>query len=237
MVTRRFASSVRRQRDILVVSLADGAIANLTNHLGGSSPAWSRDGGKIAFTSTRDGLTELYVMNADGSSVRRLTDHIGFNGRPAWSPDSSRIALGCELETGNQDICTINADGSGLVRLTTHPARDYGAVFSSGGLAFVTDRFGPETIAVLEDGGTVRGVSEGKDPAWSPDGTRIAFTYGGDVFVVAAAGGSAVNLTNDGLGYYGARVVAGWRRAGIWRDVDRRVYRQVLLWRRRAQRR
>ena len=79
--------------DILVVTLADGTIANLTNHLGGSSPAWSRDGGKIAFTSNRDGLTELYVMNADGSSVRRLTDHIGFNGRPAWSPDSSRIVF------------------------------------------------------------------------------------------------------------------------------------------------
>jgi len=189
--------------DILVVSLADGAITNLTNHLGGSSPAWSRDGRKIAFISNRDGLTELYVMNADGSSVRRLSDHIGFSGRPAWSPDSSRIAFGCELEIGNQDICTINAGGSGLVRLTTDPARDYGAVFSSGGLAFVTDRFGLETIAVLENGGTVRGVSEGNDPAWSPDGSRIAFTNGGDVFVIAAAGGSAVNLTNDGLGYYG----------------------------------
>ena len=188
--------------DILVVSLADGAITNLTNHSGGSSPAWSRDGGKIAFISNRDGLTELYVMNADGSSVRRLTEHIGFGGRPAWSPDSSRIAFGCELEIGNQDICTINANGSGLVRLTTDPARDHGAVFSSGGLAFVTDRFGPETIAVL-DGGAVRGVSEGTDPAWSPDGTRIAFTNGGDVFVIAAVGGSAVNVTNDGLGYYG----------------------------------
>jgi len=190
--------------DILVVSLADGATANLTNHLGGSSPAWSRDGEKIAFTSNRDGLTELYVMNADGSSVRRLTDHIGFSGRPAWSPDSSRIAFGCELAIGNQDICTINADGNGLVRLTTDPARDYGAVFSSGGLAFVTDRFGLDTIAVLEDGGTVRAVREGMDPAWSPDGTRIALTsVDGDVYVVAAAGGNAVNVTNDGLGYYG----------------------------------
>ena len=118
--------------DILVVSLVNGAIANLTNHLGGSSPAWSPDGATVAFTSNRDGLTELYVMNADGSSVRRLTDHIGFNGRPAWSPDGSRIALGCELEMGNQDICTINADGSALVRLTTNSARDYGAVFTSG---------------------------------------------------------------------------------------------------------
>ena len=191
--------------DILVVSLADGAIANITNHLGGSSPAWSRDGAKIAFSSNRDGLPELYVMNADGSSVRRLTDHIGFNGRPNWSPDGSRIALGCELEIGNQDICTINADGSGLVRLKTDPSVDYGPVFSSsGGLAFVTDRFGMASTAVLEDGGTVRLVSEGTDPAWSPDGTRIAFASGfGDVFVVAAAGGNPVNVTNDGLGYYG----------------------------------
>ena len=190
--------------DILVVTLADGTIANLTNHLGGFSPAWSPDGGKIAFASNRDGLTELYVMNADGSSVRRLTDHIGFSGRPAWSPDSSRIGLGCELEIGNQDICTINADGSGLVRLTTDPSVDYGPVFSSGGLAFVTDRFGLNSIAVLEDGGTVRFVSEGTDPAWSPDGTRLAYaSIIGDVFVIAAAGGSAVNVTNDGLGYYG----------------------------------
>ena len=139
--------------DILVVDLVDGAIANLTNHLGGSSPAWSPDGATIAFTSNRDGLTELYVMHADGSSVRRLTAHIGFNGRPAWSPDSSRIALGCELEIGNQDICTINADGSGLVRLTTDPARDSGAVFTSDRIAFVTERFGPPTIAVLDDAG------------------------------------------------------------------------------------
>jgi Tol biopolymer transport system component/PKD repeat protein len=189
--------------DILVVDLVDGAIANLTNHLGGWSPAWSPDGATIAFTSNRDGLAEVYVMNADGSSVRRLTDHIGFHGWPTWSPNGSRIALGCELEMGNQDICTINADGSGLVRLTTDPARDSGAVFTSGRIAFVTERFGPPTIAVLDDQGTVRGVSEGTDPAWSPDGTRIAFTNRGDVFVVAAAGGNAMNLTNDALGYYG----------------------------------
>ena len=189
--------------DILVVNLADGIVANLTNHLGGWSPAWSPDGAMIAFASNRIGLTELYVMNADGSNVRRLTDHVGFDGRPAWSVNSWRIALGCELEIGNQDICTINADGSGLVRLTTDPARDYGAVFTSGRVAFVTERFGPPTIAVLDEQGTVRSVSEGTDPAWSPDGTRIAFTNRGDVFAVAAAGGTPVNLTNDALGYYG----------------------------------
>jgi Tol biopolymer transport system component/PKD repeat protein len=197
------------QGEILVVNVADGSVTNLSNHPArDGSHAWSRDGAKIAFASDRDGLAELYVMNADGSNPTRLTDHVGFSGQPVWSPDSRRIAFGCELEIGNPDICTINADGSGIVRLTLDPARDYGAVFSpvDGTIAFVTDRFGANEIAVLQADGTVRRVSEGMEPAWSPDGSQFAFTNGGDVFIVPAAGGQAFNLTNDALGYY----APGW---------------------------
>ena len=224
--------------DILVVNLADGIVANLTNHLGGSSPAWSPDGAMIAFVSNRIGLTELYVMNADGSSVRRLTDHVGFDGRPAWSVNSSRIALGCELEIGNQDICTINADGSGLVRLTTDPARDYGAVFTSGRVAFVTERFGPihDSRPRRTGNGSLRqrGHRPGVVARRHPDRD---FTNRGDVFAVAAAGGTRRQPHQRRAGLLRAGVVAGWSRGGFWRHVDRRIFRHVLLWRWRAQRR
>ena len=46
-----------------------------------------RDGAKIAFASERDGQAELYVVNADGSGVTRLTFNVGFAGQPAWFPD------------------------------------------------------------------------------------------------------------------------------------------------------
>ena len=83
-------------------------------------PAWSPDGGKIAFVSNRDGNLEIYVMNSDGSGQRRLTRHPGVDGSPAWSPDGRSIACGCE-RGGNFDIYVISADGSGQRRLTREP--------------------------------------------------------------------------------------------------------------------
>ena len=49
-------------------------------------PSWSRDGKRIAFTSTRDGNAEVYVMNAGGSGQQRVTQSPGFDGHPSWSP-------------------------------------------------------------------------------------------------------------------------------------------------------
>ena len=49
-------------------------------------PAWSPDGTRIAFSSTRDGNSEIYVVNRDGSNVRRLTNHPGIDITPTWSP-------------------------------------------------------------------------------------------------------------------------------------------------------
>jgi dipeptidyl aminopeptidase/acylaminoacyl peptidase len=104
---------------------ADGSrLINLTNDpAADGSPAWSPDGTRIAFLSTRDGAYDLYLMNADGTGVTRLTNDPAIEGRPSWSPDGTRIAFSSDKD-GDSEIYVINADGSGVVALTSNPAVD-----------------------------------------------------------------------------------------------------------------
>jgi len=64
-----------------------------TNSAGDFGPSWSPDGSKIAFWSDRDGNSDIYVMNADGSEQTRLTDNSASDQEPAWSPDGRRVAF------------------------------------------------------------------------------------------------------------------------------------------------
>lgn len=100
-------------------------VTNLTCNLANDRDvvAWSPDGRKIAFVSYRDGNMEIYVMNADGSGVTRLTNHPGSDAHPAWSPDGRKIAFQSDRD-GNSEIYVMNADGSGVTRLTYSPAYD-----------------------------------------------------------------------------------------------------------------
>lgn len=66
-------------------------------------PAWSPDGRRLAFTSTRDGNAEIYVMNADGSGQTRLTVNDGLDAGAAWSPDGRRLAFTSDRD-GNDEI-------------------------------------------------------------------------------------------------------------------------------------
>ena len=81
-----------------------------------ADPAWSPDGRKIAFLNGRDGNSEVYVMNANGSGQRNLTRNPGNDADPAWSPDGRKIAFVSNRD-GNDEIYVMNADGSGQRRL------------------------------------------------------------------------------------------------------------------------
>jgi len=106
------------------------------------SPCWSPDGKHVAFSSTRDGNQELYVMAADGHTgdPRRLTSDPALDAHPAWSPDGRRIAFTSNRD-GNLEIYLCNRDGSSPRNLTRHSAIDNFACWSEPNrITFVSNR-------------------------------------------------------------------------------------------------
>lgn len=147
-------------------------------------PSWSPDGSRIAFSSYRDGDSEIYVMNADGGGVEQLTDNEIRDWLPSWSPDGGRIAFQSHRD-GDWDIYVMNADGSGVVRLNEDEYYDSFPAWSPSGdrIAFTSRRGGDMGNYVMKasspsgdtgiyvinaDGSGVERLGEGAMPAWSP---------------------------------------------------------------------
>jgi Tol biopolymer transport system component len=142
---------------------------------------------RIAFTSERDGNSEIYVMRADGTGLTRLTNTLDHESQPAWSPDGARIVyvrdvVGSPMEQPGMYI--MNADGSSQRRLASDP-NDRSPTWSPDGAKIAFVRYSEELapynqIMVMNADGT--GVArldqhlwEYGSPDWSRDGSRIAF--------------------------------------------------------------
>jgi Tol biopolymer transport system component len=142
------------------------------------STAFSPDGSRIAFVSTRDGNPELYVANADGSDARRISETPGAEDSPSWSRDGRMIYFAAAAPRERMQIEVVNADGTGRRRLTQDTAAtNYQPVVSPDGqtVAFTSTRDGNYEIYLMDpDGSNQRNVTEtpGKEtlPQWWPDG-------------------------------------------------------------------
>lgn len=138
---------VRRRARTAVAGLV-GAAALSASLLTGVAPSGAvvpGPNGRIVFESSRDGNTEIYVMNPDGSVPLNLTnDKQAMDVFPAWSPDSTRISFSSDRhERGNADVYVMNADGTGVTQLTNSPGEDRGTSWTSDGelIVFHTQRF------------------------------------------------------------------------------------------------
>lgn len=143
-------------------------------------PVPSPDGSKIAFSSDRSGNAMIYVMNADGSGVKRLTIAGKYNSSPAWSPDGKKIAF-AGYDASHFDIFLMNSDGTNMSRLTS-AAKKNGKMsnneeptFSPDGrnIIFTSDRTGKYQLYITSlDGENERRLTfddhEYFKPRWSP---------------------------------------------------------------------
>jgi Tol biopolymer transport system component len=160
-------------------------------------PAWSPDGKRVAFVSTRHDLSgEIYTMNADGTGVQRLTNNVGEGGvdrSPTWSKDGKRIAFVSMRDDPAGDIYTMNvADGSGVTPVTDFDGEDSDPAWSPDGkqIAFVSTRESGGTsrtelyLVTLDTRQVTPLTTEGvviRDPSWAPGGKQVAFTTIGSV--------------------------------------------------------
>jgi len=202
---------------ILAINADGTTLRTVTQGPRDDNPMWSPDGRKIVFQSDRTQRNDwdIYVVNWDGSGLKRLTAGPATDQDPAWSPDGRRIAF---LRDGS--IHVMNADGTGVTQLSftgfdSHPS------WSPDGsqIVFASSRTGVNAIHVMDADGTnviqLTGDSAiDYSPSWSPDGSAIAFQRN------APSGWPSIYVMNvDGSGL--RRLGSG--RTPAWSPDSRRI--------------
>lgn len=161
--------------------------------------------GRILF----DDFEDVFAMDIDGSNVVRIADQEGSEFDGAWSPDGNWVVYRDSTRGINEDdeIFVARADGTDRRNISNNPANDWGPDWSPDGetIVFNSDRSGSiRGYLASPDGSNVRPVAVDawvEYPAFSPDGTRIAFSgalgNNYELFVADLASGSVTRLTDS----------------------------------------
>jgi TolB protein len=182
---------------LMLVDAADETVLELAKGMHVNRevpPQWSPDGKVIAFAAYDDPAdgkgqsSEIYVVQADGTQLTRLTYTDNINLNPRWSPDGSQLVFYGYMvgafdtgtpNTGLTEVYIMNADGTGLTNLTQNPGLDYQPAWSPDGswITFASTRETSGIFVMRPDGSDVRAViteplypkgREANNPVWRP---------------------------------------------------------------------
>ena len=195
--------------DIVVSFIYQGLLQNPTKGVGTNYvPVFSPDGTRLAFMSGRDGNPEIYVINMDGSNLRRVTNHPAGDGTPTWSPNGAQIAFVSD-RTGTPQIYLMGADGSNVRRITMNESWADQPTWSS---AFNEIAYAGRTgsgydikiydIASSQARQITFGEGSNERPAYAPNGRHLAFAStragGTQIFTVGRDGKDLRQVTRSG---------------------------------------
>ena len=165
--------------DIFYHDLSSRSRKAIARHGGANiSPAVSPDGSKVAMILSKDGWTDLYVGNADGTGLKRLTKSPQDESSPCWSPDGNWICYASkDGERRALRKISVNGGESRMIQTGGTPSPTEPDWSPDGKwIAFTAQyRDSFQICVVPAEGGTAKGLVEGEDPSWSPNSRTLVY--------------------------------------------------------------